>query len=161
MIFVTVGTQKFQFNRILKYVDKLIDDGVLLKDDVFGQIGYSTYIPKFKYKKFLNSIDFNDCVLKSDIIISHGGVGSIMNTLKNGKRIVVVPRDVKFNEHVDNHQYEICEELASKKYLLMAYNYDTLKQSVLNAYTFKPVKLSYNNDNKILLEIKKYLGDLL
>lgn len=41
MIFVTLGSQKFQFNRLLQAVDKLQTD-----DEIFAQIGYSDYKPK-------------------------------------------------------------------------------------------------------------------
>ena len=42
MIFITLGSQKFQFNRLLRAVDELIEKGVI-DDTVFAQIGYSDY----------------------------------------------------------------------------------------------------------------------
>ena len=52
MIFITLGSQKFQFNRLLKAIDKLIADGKIT-DEVFAQIGYSDYIPvHFQYKGY-------------------------------------------------------------------------------------------------------------
>ena len=36
MIFITLGSQKFQFNRLLKKVDDLIESGVI-KEEVFAQ----------------------------------------------------------------------------------------------------------------------------
>ena len=44
MIFVTVGTQKFPFNRLLKKVDQLARDGVIT-EEVFIQTGNGDYIP--------------------------------------------------------------------------------------------------------------------
>ena len=40
MIFVTLGSQKFQFNRILIEIDKLIEDKYIT-ENVFAQTGYS------------------------------------------------------------------------------------------------------------------------
>ena len=58
MIFITLGSQKFQFNRLLKKVDELIGEGVV-KDDVFAQIGASDYKPKnYAYKEFLSREEF-------------------------------------------------------------------------------------------------------
>ena len=58
MIFITLGSQKFQFNRLLKAIDKLIADGKIT-DEVFAQIGYSDYIPvHFQYKTFLDREEF-------------------------------------------------------------------------------------------------------
>lgn len=54
-IFITLGSQKFQFNRLLKAVDELCERGTIEAEDVFAQIGYSDYLPKnFSYKKFLD-----------------------------------------------------------------------------------------------------------
>lgn len=44
MIFITLGSQKFQFDRLLKAVDELIERGII-QDEVFAQTGYSTYVP--------------------------------------------------------------------------------------------------------------------
>ena len=45
MIFITVGTHEQPFDRLLKGVDKMIDDGII-KEEVICQKGYSTYEPK-------------------------------------------------------------------------------------------------------------------
>lgn len=45
-IFITLGSQKFQFNRLLKAVDELCEKGTVDAEDVFAQIGYSDYLPK-------------------------------------------------------------------------------------------------------------------
>ena len=45
MILITVGSQKFQFNRLLSKIDELIEKKVIT-DKVFAQIGVSDYKPK-------------------------------------------------------------------------------------------------------------------
>ena len=45
MIFVTVGTHEQQFNRLLKYIDQLVINGVIT-EDVIMQTGFSTYEPR-------------------------------------------------------------------------------------------------------------------
>ena len=44
-IFITLGSQKFQFNRLLIAVDKLCEKKIICGEDVFAQIGYSDYVP--------------------------------------------------------------------------------------------------------------------
>ena len=106
MIFITLGSQKFQFNRLLKAVDELN-----LKEEIFAQIGYSDYIPKnFKYKRFMDRNEFSSYINKSDVIITHGGTGAIMGALKKGKKVIAVPRLSEYGEHVDDHQLQIIEE---------------------------------------------------
>ena len=45
MIFVTVGTHEQQFNRLLKKVDELVENG-FINEEVIIQSGFSTYIIK-------------------------------------------------------------------------------------------------------------------
>ena len=104
-IFITLGSQKFQFNRLLKAIDELCEKGTVDAEDVFAQIGYSDYLPKnFSYKKFLDRDEFSKEMGKADIVITHGGTGAIIGAVKKGKKVIAVPRRAKYGEHVDDHQ---------------------------------------------------------
>ena len=107
-IFITLGSQKFQFNRLLKSVDGLCERGTIEAEDVFAQIGYSDYLPKnFNYKKFLDRDEFNREMEKADIVITHGGTGAIIGAVKKGKKVIAVPRLANYGEHVDDHQLQL------------------------------------------------------
>lgn len=111
MIFVTVGTHEQQFNRLIKAVDDLKKDGIIT-DDVFIQTGYSTYEPEYcKSKKFLPYKEMEKMYQNSDIIITHGGPASFMKALQYKKIPIVVPRQVEFKEHVNNHQLDFCKSV--------------------------------------------------
>lgn len=110
MIFITLGSQKFQFNRLLKVVDELVERG-RIKEEVFAQIGYSDYQPvNYKYKKFLDRDEFVSMEEKADIVITHGGTGAIIGAVKKGKKVIAVPRLAKYGEHVDDHQLQLIEQ---------------------------------------------------
>lgn len=107
MIFITLGSQKFQFNRLLKAVDELVAAGKI-KDEVFAQIGYSDYKPmNYKYEQFLDREKFSQVMDKAEIVITHGGTGAIIGAVKKGKKVIAVPRLAKYGEHVDNHQLQL------------------------------------------------------
>ena len=85
MIFVTLGSQKFQFNRLLIEIDRLIEEKKIT-EEVFAQIGYSDYKPRnYEYKEFLDRDRFADVMNMSDKVITHGGTGAIIGAVKNGK----------------------------------------------------------------------------
>ena len=85
MIFITVGTHEQGLDRLLLEVDNLINDRII-KDNVFAQIGYSKYIPKnYKYKEMLGFDEMNEIVKNSEIVITHGGPGSIFQVIQSGK----------------------------------------------------------------------------
>ena len=106
MIFITLGSQKFQFNRLLKAVDELKVD-----EEIFAQIGYSDYLPQnYEYKKFLDREEFSLIMDKADIVITHGGTGAIIGAVKKEKKVIAVPRLARYGEHVDDHQIQIVEQ---------------------------------------------------
>lgn len=106
MIFITLGSQKFQFNRLLKAVDELVACG--LNEEVFAQIGYSDYKPlNYKYKEFLDREEYSEIMNKSNVVITHGGTGAIIGAIKKRKKVIAVPRLAKYGEHVDDHQLQL------------------------------------------------------
>ena len=45
LIFITVGTSSYQFNRILEIVDELCNEGIIEGNDIFAQTGVCEYKP--------------------------------------------------------------------------------------------------------------------
>lgn len=106
MIFVTVGTHEQPFNRLIKEIDYLKKEGVIA-DEVFIQTGFSTYDPKYcEWKKIISYDEMDDYMNRSDIVITHGGPATFMDVIARGKKPIVVPRQEKFGEHVNDHQVE-------------------------------------------------------
>lgn len=137
MIFAVLGTQKFQLNRLLIQLDQAIEDG-FIQEEVFAQIGNSDYFPRhFSYKDFMNKEDFDAQVEKSDVLITHSGVGSIISGLKSNRPIIVFPRLRKFQEHVDDHQLDIAQAFEKKGYVLCCYENDSLVEKIEQARNFQ------------------------
>lgn len=107
MIFVTLGSQKFQFNRLLKAIDEQIENGNI-DEEVFAQTGASDYKPlHYSYKDFLSRDEFAEKMSEADTVITHGGTGAIIGAVKKGKKVVAVPRLAEYGEHVDDHQLQL------------------------------------------------------
>lgn len=114
MIFVTLGSQKFQMNRVLKELDDLVKRR-LINEDIYAQVGYSDYRPKnFEARDFFLRQEYLDFMEKAKLIITHGGTGAIVGALKKEKKVIAIPRQSKLGEHVDDHQYEIVNLFAEK-----------------------------------------------
>lgn len=114
MIFVTVGTQKFPFDRLFIELDRLLSEGAI-KEEIIAQIGYTNYKPKhFKTFQFLTEIEIENYMNAASKIITHAGTSSIITCMKKQKKTIVIPRLSKFNEHVDDHQMEIATLFYSK-----------------------------------------------
>ena len=114
MIFVTVGTHEQPFNRLIKEVDRLVENGII-KDEIFIQTGYSTYEPEFcKWSSLVSFDKMNELMQTSDIIITHGGPATFMSAIANGKNPIVVPRQEKYDEHVNDHQVDFARQVKER-----------------------------------------------
>ena len=114
MIFVTVGTHEQQFNRLIQKVDELKRDGVI-EEKVLIQTGYSTYEPKYcEWSQWIPYPKMIENVNKARIVITHGGPSSFIMSLQAGKIPIVVPRQAKFEEHVNDHQVKFCNAVAER-----------------------------------------------
>ena len=106
MIFVTLGSQKFQFDRLLTVMDQIAKSGT--EHEIFAQTGASTYVPAhFAHKAFLDADEYAAAMQRADIVITHGGTGAIIGAVKRGKKVIAVPRLAQYGEHVDDHQLQI------------------------------------------------------
>lgn len=155
MIYLTLGTSKYQFDRLLIYFDKLIDENVIKGDDVFAQIGYSNYNPRnFKFVDFMSGDQALYTIRKANLIVTHAGTGSIINSLKLRKKIIVVPRKSELKEHIDDHQNEIAESFKSRNFVKVARTYNQLKKQIIDIEKFKPSLFVSSNEkiNNIIIE---------
>ncbi len=120
MIFVTVGSRPYTFDRLFIKLDELYEDGTL-KDKMFAQIGTTEYKPKhFEYTDFVSPEEFKEYIDKADIVVSHGASGSIMKALNAGKKVIAVTRLEKYGEHINDHQIQNNEAFRDNHYVLMA-----------------------------------------
>lgn len=159
MIFIALGTQKFQFNRLLQNVDKLIDERKI-DEPVYAQIGNSDYRPKnFEYSPFFDKGEFENRIKNCDVLITHSGVATIIAGLKYEKKVIVVPRLAKYGEHVDNHQVQIAESFSKQNYVIMCTEGDSLEELIVKAKHHEFAK--YISQRKQMMEtIEKFIQKL-
>lgn len=156
-IFITLGSQKFQFNRLLIAVDKLCEKKVICGDDVFAQTGYSDYIPQnFGYNNFLDREEFSVEMSKADIVITHGGTGAIIGAVKKGKKVIAVPRRAKYGEHVDDHQLQLVGQFKELDLICECDDVDKIGDAL--EIVKKSAYKSYVSNTKIIIDnIERYI----
>lgn len=156
MIYVTLGTQDKSFARLLEAIQKEIDNGTI-KDEVIVQAGHTSFESK-KMKIFdLVSLDkFNEYMDECDLLITHAGVGSIVDGLKRGKTVIAVPRLKEYSEHTNNHQLQIAENFGNKGYIIPVFDTNELHDALLKSKKFKPNKYVSNSANFVKL-VQEYI----
>ena len=151
MTLVLLGTQNNSFHRLLEEVQKNIDNGNI-KDEVIVQKGYTKFeSPDMKIYDQVSAEKMKELVKQADLIITHGGVGSIITAIEQGKKVIAVPRKKKYKEHVNDHQRQIIKVFSEKKYLIGIENVDELEDAIKNIAKFEPAK--YENNNQKMINI--------
>lgn len=149
MILITLGTQDKQFTRLLNVVQEQIDKGNI-KDKVIVQAGHTKYNSKdMEIFDLIDREKFSDLIKDCDLLITHGGVGSIITGLQNNKKVIVAPRLSKYDEHMNDHQIQITENFSKVGYILPLYENDDLEKVLENVKTFKPRKFKSNTNHMI------------
>jgi len=115
MIFVTLGTQKQQFTRVLDLIE---NSKIFRKNRIIVQAGHTKYESnKMTILDFISYEEMEKYIEESKLVVCHGGVGSIFTALQKSKKVLVVPRLSKYGEHINDHQLEICEQLEKDGYI--------------------------------------------
>ena len=155
LILVSVGASEYPFDRLLKIIDEFCGEGFIDGQDVIAQIGNTNYKP-LNYRNFslIGRDEFQNYINQADIIITHAGTGCVVPPLKQGKKIIVFPRLEEYNEHLDNHQLELCDIFVSEGYVMCAKNKEELKKCIIEAKDFEPKKFISNKEkfNKLIIE---------
>lgn len=147
MIFVTLGTQDKQFDRLLRELDRLIEVGYI-STDVIVQAGFTKYTSKnMKVFDFISMDEFRAYVEKSAVVICHGGVGSILSSIQLRKKVIAVARLKEFNEHENDHQVEIVSRFDDLNYIIGCLEVRQMEQAFERLNEFKPSKYESNNVN--------------
>lgn len=158
MIFVILGTQDKAFVRLVKEIEELKKDGII-KEKIVIQSGVTKYeSDEIEMIDYLSMKEFEKYIKKAKYVITHGGVGSILDALKYNKKVIAIPRLEKYDEHENNHQIQIVEKFDELGYIMDAGNLKRLGNKIMELEKFKPKKFKSNNEEMIKLLVD-YIGE--
>lgn len=136
MIFVTTGTDHHPFDRLVREVDILKEKG-MLRQEIFIQSGSSDYKPRAcEYAEFISFDQMVEKIKRAQIIITHGGPGSIMLSLDCGKVPIAVPRRKRYGEAVDDHQVSFVKKLTERGQILSVDKIQEIEYKIKNYREF-------------------------
>ncbi len=159
MILVSLGTQDKEFVRLLRDVEKAIEEGDI-QEEVVAQIGQTKFTSdKMKLVDFLNEAEFSALLKEARILITHGGVGTIIHAVNAQKPVIACARLAKYGEHHNDHQLQIIERFAKMGCLIPYYDGDSLKERLKEAEHFVPNGYQSNTSNFVNL-LRSYLKQI-
>jgi beta-1,4-N-acetylglucosaminyltransferase len=156
MIFVTVGTHSQGFDRLIQKIDEIAAG---LDEPVIMQTGASMYQPRHtEYFKYRPSQEIDDLVKEARVVVSHAGAASIINVLKYRKPLIIIPRQKKYNEHIDDHQMELASVMAEKRYIQAVYQVEDLPKALENTTNIMSDEITTDGNKECLVSaLRRYL----
>jgi UDP-N-acetylglucosamine transferase subunit ALG13 len=135
MIFVTVGNATQGFRRLLEALDHMASQGLFQNEAIVMQSGNN---PGFHWRygmqvDFFSSERFVELIHDASLVISHAGAGTLLQVLRTGKVPVAMPRKQIHGEHIDDHQVELVNVLASEGRVVPAYEASDLPDAIAEA----------------------------
>ena len=156
MILVTTGTNGVAFDRLLRAVD-----AIETEEPMVVQHGPSSLRPRrATCVDYVSFDELVELVREARLVVSHGGVGSILVALTNEKRPLVVPRLARFGEVVDDHQLELARKLAGVGLVTLGEDVGLLPQLVLST---NPRLIARNeaSSTDLVVDLRGYLAATL
>jgi|SRR5690554_794557 len=159
MILVVLGTEKYQFTRVLERLENYISEFQIM-ESVVVQAGFTKYeSSRMKVISFLSAIELDELYKNARIVIAHGGTGSVVKGVKLKKSVVVIPRLKKYGEHIDDHQLELAIAFSKAGYATPWMDTDDLAQIMMRAGQFIPKDFRSGRD-AILSFVESYIDSL-
>jgi UDP-N-acetylglucosamine transferase subunit ALG13 len=155
MIFVTIGSSRYGFERLVKEMDEIagrIDERVIM------QIGETSYEPKnARYFRFASKEEMDGLHEDVRVIVCHAGVGSILTALEHNKPLIAVPRKKKDGEAIDDHQLEIARELEKEEVITVVDDVEELERVLRDG---NAICSTFKAENILAKKLKVYLDQL-
>lgn len=162
MILVSLGTQDRSFKRLLDAVEKQIRLGNIT-EKVIVQAGETHYVSDcMEVFDLIPSEEFSKLLQECRILITHGGVGTIIEGLKHHKKIIAAARLSEYGEHQNNHQKQIISEFSKRHFLLELDDFESLDNVLEKIQKFEPAEYESNTESFISIldsYIEKELKD--
>jgi len=153
MIYVTVGTEGF--DQLTKKMDELVGEGNI-EEKVVIQTGCGKYAPKnCEHYEIIPSKKHHEFYKKADLIITHGGAGTIYEVLEIGKKMIGIENP----DVADSHQSDLLGEFSEKGFLVWCKSLDDLGETIRKIKKIKFKKYQHP-ECKIQYKIKEFLDNL-
>jgi UDP-N-acetylglucosamine--N-acetylmuramyl-(pentapeptide) pyrophosphoryl-undecaprenol N-acetylglucosamine transferase len=155
LLFATVGAT-LPFDRLIEMVDVAKRNGAV-PQQVIAQTGINgRSSDQFDTVEALPFDEVKAILRRADIVVCHGGTGSLVTALQEGCKVIAVPRRFARGEHYDDHQYEITSAFAARGLILTSNSQEEFDAALVRWQTQEPIMATRDTS-----EMVAYMAGLL
>jgi beta-1,4-N-acetylglucosaminyltransferase len=146
VIYVTLGTMYLDFPRLIRKMDEI---AARTGERIIIQTGLAKTLPDHcEHFTFRPREDVLEIQRGARLVVAHAGIGAVMDALKAGKPLIVVPRLKKFREHNTDHQLDLAEAVQQRGWGRVIFDINELDAACANP---PPPHLGYKPDRDRLI----------
>ncbi len=139
LLFATVGAT-LPFDRLVDLVAGASTSGNI-SENIIIQTGEGGKQPKgLETFETLPFEEVKSILQRANIVVCHGGTGSLITALRAGCKVIAVPRRFERGEHYDDHQSEITEVFRDRGLIQIADTPEEFTRALENARISTPVR---------------------
>lgn len=158
LLFATVGAT-LPFERLVNLVQAARKAG-FISEAVILQTGRGGLIPDgIETHETLPFDQVKDILKRADIVVCHGGTGSLITALREGCRVIAVPRAFERGEHYDNHQTEITQAFEQRGLIAVANTEDEFAEALRSTRLRDPV-MATTDPSELIDFLKSYANGM-
>lgn len=156
-VLATVGAI-LPFDRLVSMVAEVKARGEI-PEEILVQSGRGGLAPAgLTTVESLSFDEMQDALRKADIVICHGGTGSLITALRQGCRVIAVPRLFSKGEVYDDHQAEITNAFAERGLIMVANTADELSEALKVARS-RPPRLATSDPSELIGYLNRLLAE--
>lgn len=158
MMFVTVGTGPFGYDRLVRGVDDIATE---FEEPIRAQIGHGSYVPEnMDWFRFTSEDEIRELYRAASAVIAHAGAGTLLSALSRQKPVVVLPRREEQGEHNDDHQIELADALRDRPDVFVISCTDELKPAIDRARSYSGDSSTRVGDDSLVQFLSGYIDEL-
>jgi UDP-N-acetylglucosamine transferase subunit ALG13 len=133
---VTLGTIDYSFRRLVERLVAVVPPDV----EVLWQTGATDVADlPIEARATVPNAELDAAIAEADVVVGHSGIGSAIAAFEAGRCPVLVPREHRHGEHVDDHQRQIAGELSARGLAVTTSAADLEWSHVLEAASLRAV----------------------
>ena len=134
LLFATVGAT-LPFDRLVQSVAELKASGDIPEEIIMQTGDGGRHPPGINAVDTMPFQDIQDLLVTANIVVCHGGTGSLITALRQGCHVIAMPRLSNLGEHYDDHQSEITQAFAARGLIQIANTTEELRTAVIQCRT--------------------------
>lgn len=131
LVLVVIGTDAHPFDRLMRWLEGWHESQPALARFLI-QHGHTAAPAMETTTAFLAHSDLQEAMAGAELVVSHGGPGTITEARRHGRLPIVVPRDPERGEHVDNHQQLFARRLAREGLIRLCEDQDMFASTLID-----------------------------